>query len=1374
MSQKTYSTGSGSHPKAVAVGYFNNDSFLDIVVANYDTHNVGVFLGYGNGSFVENQIITSVGSGRPFSLAVGDFNNDKKLDIAVVLEGISTVIILLGSNNGSFEIFRMYYMGHDSRPYAIVASDLNLDNRTDLAVVNYGTSELVVFIGNGNGTFTISRYFTGAGSHPISLAVADLDNDSLPDIVVANSGINNVTFFRGNKNGTVTDMVTIFTGYFTQLTSISTTDINEDEYIDIILVDSSQNSVYVFEGFGDGDFEMEVRNSTGINSNPIAIAVGDFDNDNKPDLVIMNNATNNILVLTLYGRYPQAFPTQYNLTDGTNPINMEITDLNNDDEPDMIVPNFETESIDIFFMKDNTYPKKPLTYSMGKGSYPYAVSAIDLTNDGYKDIIVLLKNAKQVAILINTHKGTFTSGNKYSTGNDLFPHVIVVADLNNDNYPDIVTQTDDYNIGVLFGLGQGLFNNTISIYVDDDCSPDSIAVNDMNNDRFLDLVVSSTNSEYIWIFLGYGNGSFQEPIRVSIDGDSVETHVLGDLNNDGYLDIVYTNVLYSYVGILLGDRNGKFSRIPGVYVTRGSIPSHMALGYYNDDDILDIAVSCEYDTAIHVFMGTVNTTFPLVDYIDTSADSRPQSIMFVDVGYYNFYYLFVCDSETSTIFQFDVYLTTTFFKRKTYTTGSSSHPYYLTTVDFQNNDNQQTTVVVANSGTNSISLLSNYSDGNFLDISMLSTGIDSHPQSLTIADFNGDKTLDMAVANAWTDEINVFVGFNNGSFDTKLTYSTGLGSAPSSIVSVDINNDSRIDIIVANEGTNNIEIFLSFNYLKFSYNYIYIPDLLPQPYAVIADHFNNDTFVDLAVINYNVKVFLIYLGYGNGSFANPISNLLKKEFSGAIALAAGDFNNDSYTDIVIANDKHSISIFLGLGNGTFRFLDSYAPTTDFNATSVAVADMNHDGYLDIVATDPTGRKVYLFEGNGNGSFTNQILYSISKESNLKCVAIADMDTDSHPDIIFTDSITNDVSILFGYGNGSFTNVETLFTDDNSEPISIAIDDLDNDHILDIVVANQGSSSISIFYGLGNRKFSSDLFILHGFNFYLNSIYISDINNDTFVDILFTNEDPSDSSVGILYGADNHQFREPILYFTGRKSEPGSLAIGDFNRDGRKDLAVTYYNQDMINIMIQTGFQPFLSDYELKTGIKSAPKAIAVKDLNNDTLVDIVVAYSGTNEIGIFFNSDIGISENQIVYKLNNHSHPVALAIDDFNNDKRWDIAIVNNKTSTIVILFGRSDGKFGNQTSYFTGADTIPISIVTDDLNKDNYIDVIVANYGSNEIFVYYGRFDGSFSTPKSYSVGYSGHPQSIAIKDIDGDDMLDIIVANYGTGYIEVLLQIC
>ena len=1368
MSQKTYSTGSGSHPKAVAVGYFNNDSFLDIVVANYDTHNVGVFLGYGNGSFVENQIITSVGSGRPFSLAVGDFNNDKKLDIAVVLEGISNVIILLGWNNGSFEIFRMYYMGHDSRPYAIVASDLNSDNRTDLAVVNYGTSELVIFIGNGNGTFTISRYSTGAGSHPISLAVADFDDDKLPDIVVANSGTNDVTFFQSNKNGTVTNMITTFTGYFTQLTSISTIAINEDEYIDIILVDSSQNSVYVFEGTDDGDFEMQVRNSTGINSNPIAIAVGDFDNDDKTELVITNNATNNILVLTLYGRYPQAFPTQYNLTDGTNPINMEITDLNNDDEPDMIVPNFETESIDIFFMKDNTYPKKPLTYSMGKGSYPYAVSAIDLTNDGYKDIIVLLNKAKQVAILINTRKGTFTSGNKYSTGDNLSPYAIVVADLNNDNYPDIVTQTDDYNIGVLFGLDQGLFKNTISIYADYECSPGSIAVNDMNNDRFLDLVVSSTNSEYIWIFLGYGNGSFQEPIRVSIDGDSVETHVLGDLNNDGYLDIVYTNVLYSYVGILLGDRNGKFSRIPGVYVTRGSIPSHMALGYYNDDDILDIAVSCEYDTAIHVFMGTVNTTFPLVDYIDTSADSRPQSIMFVDVGYYNFYYLFVCDSETSTIFQFDVYLTTTFFKRKTYTTGSSSHPYYLTTVDFQNNDNQQTTVVVANSGTNSISLLSNYSDGNFLDISMLSTGIDSHPQSLTIADFNGDKTLDMAVANAWTDEINVFVGFNNGSFDTKLTYS------PSSIVSVDINNDSHIDIIVANEGTNNIEIFLSFNYLKFSYNYIYIPGLLPQPYAVIADHFNNDTFVDLAVINHNVKVFLIYLGYGNGSFANPISNLLKKEFSGAIALAAGDFNNDSYTDIVIANDKHSISIFLGLGNGTFRFLDSYAPTTDFNATSVAVADMNHDGYLDIVATDPTGRKVYLFEGNGNGSFTNQILYSISKESYLTCVAIADMDNDSHPDIIFTDSSTNDVSILFGYGNGSFTNVETLFTDDNSEPISIAIDDLDNDHILDIVVANQGSSSISIFYGLGNRKFSSDLFILHGFNFYLNSIYISDINNDTFVDILFTNEDPSDSSVGILYGADNHQFREPILYFTGRKSEPGSLAIGDFNRDGRKDLAVTYYNQDMINIMIQTGFQPFLSDYELKTGIKSAPKAIAVKDLNNDTLVDIVVAYSGTNEIGIFFNSDIGISENQIVYKLNNHSHPVALAIDDFNNDKRWDIAIVNNKTSTIVILFGRSDGKFENQTSYFTGFDTIPISIITSDLNKDNYMDMIVANYESNEILIYYGRFDGSFSTPKSYSVGYSGHPQSIAIGNMDDDDMLDIIVANYGTGLIEVFLQIC
>jgi hypothetical protein len=122
--QIIYSTGLGSHPYSVAVEYFNDDTLVDIVVANYGTNSVGVFLAHGNGTFAS-PILTSLGSSHPLSIAVEDFNKDNHLDIAVANYGTLTVAILLGFNNGSFRINAIYDMGYDSIPYSLVIADFN-------------------------------------------------------------------------------------------------------------------------------------------------------------------------------------------------------------------------------------------------------------------------------------------------------------------------------------------------------------------------------------------------------------------------------------------------------------------------------------------------------------------------------------------------------------------------------------------------------------------------------------------------------------------------------------------------------------------------------------------------------------------------------------------------------------------------------------------------------------------------------------------------------------------------------------------------------------------------------------------------------------------------------------------------------------------------------------------------------------------------------------------------------------------------------------------------------------------------------------------------------------------------------------------------
>jgi hypothetical protein len=240
---------------------------LDIVVANYDSHSVGVLFGYSNGSFASS-IITSLGPSRPLSLIVADFNKDNQLDIAVVNYGTSTVSVLIGYNNGSFRIELVYDMGYDSVPYSLIGGDFNNDTQLDLAVVNYGTNTLAILLANENGTFTSQQYSTGNGSHPTSLAIGDFNKDNKLDIAVANSGTSNVGIFLGDGNGNFSNIMVYSVGSGFHPQFIVVDDLDNDTKLDIVVVSSRDGNVFVLQGNGNGSFSLITTYPTGLNSDP--------------------------------------------------------------------------------------------------------------------------------------------------------------------------------------------------------------------------------------------------------------------------------------------------------------------------------------------------------------------------------------------------------------------------------------------------------------------------------------------------------------------------------------------------------------------------------------------------------------------------------------------------------------------------------------------------------------------------------------------------------------------------------------------------------------------------------------------------------------------------------------------------------------------------------------------------------------------------------------------------------------------------------------------------------------------------------------------------------------------------------------------------
>ncbi len=126
-------------------------------------------------------------------MAVGDFNNDSRLDIVVANSGASNVSIFLSNGSGTFSSQMTYSTGLDSQPYSVAVLDFDNDTRLDIAVANYGSNSVGVLFGDGNGSFTNpSIYYTGFDSHPFAVVVGDVNNDNQTDIIASNNGYGNI------------------------------------------------------------------------------------------------------------------------------------------------------------------------------------------------------------------------------------------------------------------------------------------------------------------------------------------------------------------------------------------------------------------------------------------------------------------------------------------------------------------------------------------------------------------------------------------------------------------------------------------------------------------------------------------------------------------------------------------------------------------------------------------------------------------------------------------------------------------------------------------------------------------------------------------------------------------------------------------------------------------------------------------------------------------------------------------------------------------------------------------------------------------------------------------------------------------------------
>ena len=1088
----------GSEPQSVVVGDFNGDGIADLAVANANSNTVSIFLGTGTGSFTQPMGSPHTVGQNPFALAVGDFNSDGHVDLAVANEGSDTVTILLGDGSGHFtNTGTPVAVGEN--PFGLAVGDFNGDGIADLAVANESSGSVTILQGNGSGGFAAvpGSQQVAVGNNPNGVSVGDFNGDGHADLAVANEGTDTVTILLGDGTGHFTPEPAIAVGSHPRLVAVG--DFNGDGFADLAVANSGDGTVSILLGNGSGGFTQPTGTPITVGASPRSVAIGDFNGDGHADLAVADSGPSNNTVTILLGNGSGGFAPapESPITVGSNPYSVAVSDFNGDGYADMAVANEGSNTVNVLLNNiiQTATAVLPGVRIVGTGTHHVlaAYPGDTIFHNSLSEMIPL--TATQVVTtttLVLSTADTIPIGTPVTLTASVTPHtegsVTATGTVSfHDGATELgaqqISSTGTASITVSnFALGA---HTLTAVYVGDthfttstsgsvhltvNPAPISLALVSSLNPSDPGQTVTFTATVPIaatgTVQFRNGAANLGTPVTIAAGVAAFPTSALtpgmhsitaaysGDTNHLAATSDVLTQQVHALETTTTLTASPTTSPLPpqtpltlAATVTASGTAVHPGRVIFCD-------ATAPHCTGL-ALLGTAQLTSTGTAVLRFIPGSGSHSYITVFAGTMTY------GTSTSAPQAVTVASPTTFPTTTSITSSGSAGAYSL----------MATVVGTGNATlapTGGVSFIDTTNGNNVLGQSMLGTAtlaqgfvnatgspftVGARPDGVAVGDFNGDGIPDLAVSNNNAASVSILLGTPSGGFSPAGS-PHAVGSLPISIAVGDYNGDGIADLAVTNEGDNNVSILLGDGHGGFA-------PVTGSPFAagtapifVTVEDFNGDGIADLAVANHGSNNVTILLGNGDGTFTpgTPVA-----VGTSPFAIAVGDFNGDGHADLAVANQgSNNVSILLGNGDGTFT---PGSPVAATGPVFVVAGDFDRNGTTDLAVV--TNNTVSILLGTGSGGFTPATGSPITVGTAPITMAVGDFNGDGIADLAVSNFGSNNVSILLGNGSGGFAAAPGSPVTVGSQPYGVAVGDFNGDGLSDLTVANSGDNTVGV-------------------------------------------------------------------------------------------------------------------------------------------------------------------------------------------------------------------------------------------------------------------------------------------------------------------------